>query len=467
MPAWTNRAVYQLARNGTSTHTVDLTSTVGLVSGAPFTPVAGRLLVAVVGGAVASSTPTGWTLPAAGSAVNYTGLYVWYRTAAAGSETFTTTHNGADYAIVVAVYEFPVGASFVKSAASASVTVGGSNPNLTGLTGSNLVMAAKGKLNTGSADSDYTWTGTGSPVKDWVVTAYGGGTDGHVTSVAYVEGFTGTSWQPTGATTGGTSCEGLTFAVKVPAVSGVASGSTSVVSVTTAAPSARHMAAGAVSAVAGVSGSPRTQAPAAGEAAAVTASTGVGGVLHPASGLITSGSTVAGSVTVQQSATGSALVVSGVDGVAGTAGVGSAAGMVHAVSGVTGLASLVHRTGGGVAVLSVVSGNPVAVAAGGASGRVMAESATLGVGRTTHAATAVALALSGTASVPLVQHPLGGVLTVRSGFVGNPRVTTPHEPFPATLTLTCNLPVLTLSGTTGPTLTLTGNLPGLTLEATW
>ena len=58
MVAWVNRAVFQAPRNGTTSHTIDPSSTVGLVVGAAFTPTAGRLLVVVVEGAVTSSTPS-------------------------------------------------------------------------------------------------------------------------------------------------------------------------------------------------------------------------------------------------------------------------------------------------------------------------------------------------------------------------------------------------------------------------
>ena len=53
MVQWVNRSLIQAPRNGTTSHTVS------------FTPAtAGNLLVCVAEGAVTSTTPTGWTLPA-------------------------------------------------------------------------------------------------------------------------------------------------------------------------------------------------------------------------------------------------------------------------------------------------------------------------------------------------------------------------------------------------------------------
>lgn len=226
MAAWTNRAVFQLPRNGTATHTVDPTSATNLVSGAAFTPTAGRLLVAVIEGGVTSSTPSGWTLPASGSAVNNSGLYVWYRTAASGSNAFTTTHNGSNYPVVVTVYEFPAGSTFVKSVAGTGITYSGANPAVTGLTGTNTVMAVKALAAADSSAYAFTWTGTPTPTEDVDLTTPKSGTDGYAFTIGYVDGFTGTSYQPTAtnAITSG-SHEALTFAVNVPAGGGSFTGS--------------------------------------------------------------------------------------------------------------------------------------------------------------------------------------------------------------------------------------------------
>ena len=96
MVQWVNRSLTQAPRNGTTSHTVS------------FTPAtAGNLLVCVVEGAVTSTTPTGWTLPTGGSAINNTGLYVWYKTATAAEASLTTTHNGSNYPAGFVIYDSP------------------------------------------------------------------------------------------------------------------------------------------------------------------------------------------------------------------------------------------------------------------------------------------------------------------------------------------------------------------------
>lgn len=215
MVQWVNRSLIQAPRNGTTSHTVS------------FTPAtSGNLLVCVAEGAVTSTTPTGWTLPANGSAVNNTGLYVWYKTATASESSFSTTHNGSNYPAAFVVYEFLAGSAFVKSATANNLATGAANPALTGLTGTNLTFGAIGVDDTASnAYVSTAWSGTGSPVEDVDLAVADSGTDGYGLSVAYVESNTATSFQPTGAATQtGTAVtkEALTFAVNVVAPSGSA-----------------------------------------------------------------------------------------------------------------------------------------------------------------------------------------------------------------------------------------------------
>jgi hypothetical protein len=218
MVQWVNRSLIQAPRNGTTSHAVS------------FTPAAaGNLLVAIVEGAVTSTTPTGWTLPANGSAVNNTGLYVWYKTAAAGEASFSTTHNGANYPVGFVVYEFPAGSTFAASASGTGLASSAANPNLTGLTGTNLTYGAIGIADSSANGyTSTTWTATGSPVEDVDVDVVDSGTDGYGLSVAYVEANTASSFQPTGnATQTGAQVakEALTFAVKVAAGSSAFTGS--------------------------------------------------------------------------------------------------------------------------------------------------------------------------------------------------------------------------------------------------
>lgn len=215
MAKWINRTLVQAPRNGTTSHAVAFTAAT-----------AGNLLVAVVEGAVTSTTPSGWTLPANGAAVSNTGLYVWWKVATAGEAAFTTTHNGSNYPIAVVVYEFHAGSTFVKAAQGSGIAKASANPALTGLTGTNLGMAAIAIVGaTSSATWTTVWTGATEDVDVAVATS---GTDGYLFSAAYVEDSTATSFQPTGAATTTTTDtkEALTFAVKVSAATGTpASGS--------------------------------------------------------------------------------------------------------------------------------------------------------------------------------------------------------------------------------------------------
>lgn len=214
MAKWTNRTTVEAPRNGTTSHTVS------------FTPAAaGSLLVCVAEGSVTSSTPSGWTLPAGGSAVNNTGLYVWHRIATAGLSSLTTTHNAANYPVAFVVYEFPAGSAFVKSVSGTAVARAAASPSLTALTGTNLVMGViAGGIFTTTSDALTAWSGTGSPVEDFELLMLKSGTDGYIFSLAYVESFTGASWQPTGAVSGTFGLpdnkEALTFAVSVAAGAG-------------------------------------------------------------------------------------------------------------------------------------------------------------------------------------------------------------------------------------------------------
>lgn len=209
---WINRSLVQAPRNGTLTHSVS------------FTPAAaGSLLVCVAEGSVTSSTPAGWTLPDGGFAVSNTGLYVWWKIATAGESALTTTHNGSNYPVAFIVYEFAAGSAFVASVAGAGIAPDNANPALTGLTGTNLVLGVVAGGITSTSNATTAWSGTGSPVEDVDVVAPGGGTDGYMFSLAYVESFTGASWQPTGSISGSNlppNKETLTFAVSVAAGGG-------------------------------------------------------------------------------------------------------------------------------------------------------------------------------------------------------------------------------------------------------
>lgn len=103
---WLNRVTGIAPRNGTTSHTVSL----------GFTPANKSLLVAVICGAVTHTTPSGWTEVRAPVASAEIALLT---KVSDGTETdITVTHNGSDYPIVYAFYEFPRGSTVINSAMS-------------------------------------------------------------------------------------------------------------------------------------------------------------------------------------------------------------------------------------------------------------------------------------------------------------------------------------------------------------
>lgn len=215
MATYLNHVAIAADRNGTTSHTVTPSSGT-VVAGTAFTPTEGRLLVCVVEGSVTSSTPSGWTLPTGGSAINYTGLYVWYRTAA-GSDSFTTTHNGSNYPVIFHFFEFAAGSTFISSAAASDVYyAGGAGPSLTGLSGTLWVAAAMGQ----SQASDFeartiTWSAGTELVDVRVLNAEY--TDGYLYSLTHVADYESSTWSASATVVPGNppSVERLVFAISV------------------------------------------------------------------------------------------------------------------------------------------------------------------------------------------------------------------------------------------------------------
>jgi len=209
--SWIRQTLLQIPRDGTTASTVNF---------APAT--AGNLLVAIVEGAVTSTTPSGWTLPTGGSAVNFTGLYVWYKKATANESSFTTTHNGTNYPLVFQIFEFPSNYTFAKSVAATAQGSYATNPNLTGLTGTTTVFAAVGMGATTPTLTNSNTSWTASPKTPISVAnlfvGFASSTDGYVYGLSYLDGYTATSYQPshaidlTGA--GNNPSEALTFAIQ-------------------------------------------------------------------------------------------------------------------------------------------------------------------------------------------------------------------------------------------------------------
>lgn len=411
MSDWLNMVTINVARNGTTSHTVTPSSTGTVVAGAAFTPTAGRLLLCIVEGAVTSTTPSGWTLPTNGSAINNTGLYLFTKTAA-GGDSITTTHNGSNYPIVVTFIEFPAGSTFVKAAAATSVALAGANPTLSALTGTNWLGAAKATgLSSGLTYSASTWSGspTPAPIVDTGV-AYAT-TDGYGFTIAEANASTASSWAPTATMAGSglINAEALTFAVNVAAggsgsypVSGVAAANSAAAGTVAARRSTNAVAAAVtaasalVGALLGVNGS----------ASAVGASAG-----QVAASLPVSGSAAC--------ASGASAVVSGLAAVAGAAaGVSASAGDVSVIQGnalaVSGSVVVVADAVGQVAVRRSVAGAAATVSA--TAGQVFASLPVAGVGGAVSSASADVSVVAGDA------HTVSGVVQLVSGSAGSVRI---------------------------------------------
>lgn len=443
---WMNRTLVQAPRNGTTSHTVT------------FTPAAaGNLLVAVVDGSVTSTTPTGWTLPSGGSAVEYTGLYVWWKIATAGESQFATTHNGGDYAVVFAVYEFPAGSAFVKSASGTGVGMSAANPALSGLTGTNMVMAVKA----GTVAQTYTYTGTTwtGMVEDFDVTAPFSVTDGYRASLAYLDGFTGTSSQPTGVASGTTVIsEALTFAVNVaqPAsfptdgrvtASSIATGQVTARKPLTGVTVTTGAVAGFVAAALAIGGTTSSTTTVTGDVGAAVGATGVVESTSAVTGHVTAVLPVAGNLATTSTITGDATAILPTRGTAGA--VSSVTGTMEAEDGLTG------QTG----ATSTVSGDVTAMLT--VAGRTVTTSTVVGVmddrGLTGHVT-----GTSSTDGAVAARFTISGVTVTVSTVTGHMQSGEP-DPFPTVRTLTITAPERTLTATT-PDRTLTIDAPTHTLE---
>ena len=211
MSQWLTRSVLSgssVDPNGTTSHTCSFTAATN-----------GNYLVAVVAGAVTFTTPPGWTLSA--FAVNNTALYVFTKIASAGENSFTTTHNGSNYAIRGIVYEFAAGTTFLGSNYDLNGGAGAvSGPTLNGLTGTYTLFGARCHgLTLSSGTMDVTWTtpstsdyqeyvGAAANAGVGIAVAYQAGLSASSESLAYTM-----SYQNTANATG----ESLIFALDIPA----------------------------------------------------------------------------------------------------------------------------------------------------------------------------------------------------------------------------------------------------------
>lgn len=219
-----NHVAIHVHNDGTTTRTVTPSSGT-VVAGAPFVPVAGRLLVCVIAGAPWVDTPAGWSMPSGGHASAWANLMLWHRIAA-GGDTVTTT-MGADHPSVWHWIEFPAGSVFGASVAGTEDTNGGPGPLLTGVDAPSWVAAAMG-LSLWGPTRVTTWS-AGEPLVD-VSHIPDTGFQGYTYSLTHATGVTG-SWSSAATVTNpqGSPQERIVFAVQVSsgAVAGTLAASTS------------------------------------------------------------------------------------------------------------------------------------------------------------------------------------------------------------------------------------------------
>lgn len=192
--------------NGTINHTCTFASATS-----------GNLLIAIIAGAVTSSTPPGWNLLV--SALNNTGLYVFTKTATSNENSLTTTHNAANYAIRGIVYEFPASTTVIGSNSEINASGGTiSSPGLVGLTGTYTLFAARSHgLTTPSGMVQIGWS-TPS-LKDYEEYVGSSSNDGVGLSIASQQNMTASSvsclytmmWDNTASDTG----ESVIFALSM------------------------------------------------------------------------------------------------------------------------------------------------------------------------------------------------------------------------------------------------------------
>jgi hypothetical protein len=203
---WVNRTQVAGTEGGNTTATYTFTQ-----------PAAGNLLLAVVYGAVTSTTPAGWTLVQ--SAVNNGGLYVFSLASAVGTETsFQSTHNGdGNYPTVAVIYEFPNGTSITTSAAGTNLnSIDPALPTVSGLSGTHLLQTFCGEvISSSSAPASFSsWSDSAVEDTDTGVV----GPSGYSLGSAYLEDSALASWSPTAHVIDvGASAEGVTVALSVPA----------------------------------------------------------------------------------------------------------------------------------------------------------------------------------------------------------------------------------------------------------
>jgi hypothetical protein len=135
-PPWLNTSSGIAARNGTNTHVIPF----------GFTSTPGSFLQIIVYGGVTQVGPGDpWTERL--SPINSGELSLFTKDESTGDSSFTVTHNGSNYAVAYAVWEFAEGTVYTGGA-QANVSNVNTMPELTGLPGvEQVVFGALGRVN--------------------------------------------------------------------------------------------------------------------------------------------------------------------------------------------------------------------------------------------------------------------------------------------------------------------------------
>lgn len=146
-PPWINQSSGIAARNGTSSHTISFGWTAGT----------GTYLVVFIAGSVTNTGPGApWSEPQ--GPVSSAELSMFVCGSASGQTSITVTHNGSDYAVPWAAYEFPAGTTLTASVSNSATA--DTFPALGSLPGTEqVILAARGRGNPNSGGTASTvWT---------------------------------------------------------------------------------------------------------------------------------------------------------------------------------------------------------------------------------------------------------------------------------------------------------------------
>lgn len=177
---WVNRTQIQKASNGTSSHSVDFAAATE-----------GNLLVMIACAAV-TITASGWTKILQAN----TDLAVFTKTASASESSVSVGLSSTGYPLYGVVYEFGAGSTYVSGVQATGLLNTAPNPELSGLTGTNLTFAAVSVEWSGFPTATVDWSGEVGITEDVDISLNDNGTQS--LSVAYVKDNANATFQPTG-----------------------------------------------------------------------------------------------------------------------------------------------------------------------------------------------------------------------------------------------------------------------------